>query len=144
MIIRKINENEVENAMELAWKVFLKYEAPDYSKDGIKEFQKAINDKEFINNLEIFGAFKDEELLGIIAIRNKNHISLFFVDERYHKQGIGRKLYNYACSINKDGYFTVNSSPYAKKVYEHLGFISNDGEKVVNGIRFFEMRNDNV
>ena len=36
--------------------------------------------------------------------------------------------------------FTVNSSPYAVKIYEHLGFVPTDNEQTVNGIRFTPMK----
>lgn len=38
--IRKILKEEMKKALELVWKVFLEYEAPDYTEEGIKEFKK--------------------------------------------------------------------------------------------------------
>lgn len=138
--IRKINNNELKEMIDLAWRVFLKYEAPDYSEEGILEFKKSINDPDFISKLEIYGAFEDDKLLGMIATRGINHIAMFFVDENYQGMGIGRKLYNYICELNKDNYFTVNSSPYAKGIYEHLGFVCLNNLQEVNGIKFYPMR----
>ena len=43
MEIRKILSNELENATNLVWRVFLEYEAPDYTQEGIDEFKKTIN-----------------------------------------------------------------------------------------------------
>lgn len=140
MVIRKIKENEIKNALELVWKVFLEYEAPDYTKEGIEEFKKSINDQKFINALEIYGAFDENELLGIIATRNNNHIALFFVNGKYHKRGIGKNLYKEVCIKNQSGFFTVNSSPYAEEIYIHLGFEKLDEEQCVNGLRFIPMR----
>ena len=34
--IKKILKEEMEEALELIWKVFLEYEAPDYTEEGIK------------------------------------------------------------------------------------------------------------
>ena len=65
-------------AIDLVWKVFLEYEAPDYTEEGIKEFKKAIDDKNWISERDFWGAFENEELLGIIATKNYNHIALFF------------------------------------------------------------------
>ena len=140
MNIKKIEENEIKKALELVWKVFLEYEAPDYSNEGIEEFKKSIDSRDFINQLEFYGAFEDEKIVGIIATRNVTHIALFFVDGNYHKKGIGKSLYEKVCSLNDKGFFTVNSSPYAKEVYRHLGFESTDEEKCVNGLRFIPMR----
>ena len=43
MQIREILKEEMKDALELVWKVFLEYEAPDYTEEGIKEFKKAIS-----------------------------------------------------------------------------------------------------
>lgn len=76
----------------------------------------------------------------MIATKDNSHIALFFVDGKYHKQGIGRKLYNKVESLNNNGFFTVNSSPYAHEVYKHLGFMDTEIEQCINGLRFYPMK----
>ena len=142
--IRKIKDTEMENAIELVMKTFLKYEAPDYTKEGIEEFKKAIYDAEWIKDRAFIGAFENDKIIGVIATRNGNHIALFFVDGNYHRRGIGRKLYEYVAKENESGYFTVNSSPYAHEVYKHLGFTDTDKKQSVNGLIFYPMRNDEI
>ena len=94
MIIRNILENEINNALDLVWRVFLEFEAPDYTQEGIKEFKKTIDDKDWVNARDFYGAFDDENnLLGVIATKDITHIALFFVEGKYHRQGIGKKLY---------------------------------------------------
>ena len=146
MIIRRVKDFELENALRLIWEVFLKFEAPYFTEEGIKEFKDSIDNPSFIAKMDIFGAFNnnDDELLGIIATKEKNHISLFFVAEKYHKKGIGRLLYNHVCKLNPDGYFTVNSSPYAKKIYEKFGFTDISGEQCIKGIKFYRMKNESI
>lgn len=140
MDYRKIKEDEINNAIKLVWKVFLEYEAPDYSKAGIEEFKSAINDTSWISAREFYGAFENEKLIGVIATKDKHHIALFFVDGNYHKQGIGKNLFKIVSDLNKDNYFTVNSSPYAHEVYKHLGFKDTDTEQCINGLRFIPMK----
>ena len=140
MEIRKLKKEEMKDALELVWETFLEYEAPDYTEEGVKEFKKSIDDEIWINERDFFGAFKDKEILGVIATKDTSHIALFFVDGKYHKRGIGKRLYQKVCSINGKGFFTVNSSPYAKEIYEHLGFKSIDKEQCINGLRFIPMR----
>ena len=36
MEIKKISFEKLEEALELTWKTFLEYEAPDYSQEGIE------------------------------------------------------------------------------------------------------------
>ena len=140
MEIRKIKPEELQETIELAWRVFLKFEAPDYSEEGIEEFRKSINDPEFINRLEIYVAIEDNNVIGMIATRDMNHIAMYFVDEKYQGKGIGRSLYNTVCELNTDNYFTVNASPYAKEIYEHMGFVCAQDMQEVNGIKFYPMK----
>ena len=144
MEIRKIKDEEMPMALDLTWRTFLEFEAPDYTEEGIEEFRKSIYDKEWLAARDFWGAFDNEKLLGLIATKNYNHIALFFVDGKYHKQGIGRSLFNKICELNETGFYTVNSSPYAKGVYEHFGFEYTDSEQCVNGLRFYPMKNDKI
>lgn len=142
MEIRKILEKDREKALELVWNVFLQYESPDYSKEGIKAFyQSVIVNEDYINNIVMYGAFEENKIKGAIATRNSgNHIALFFVDGRYHKQGIGKSLFQKVLAESTDDEITVNSSPYAVKVYRHLGFYETDTEQTEDGIRYTPMK----
>ena len=140
MEIRKVKKEELKDTMDLAWNVFLKFETPDYSEEGIKEFRSSIYDPEFVSKLEIYGAFEEDKIIGMIATRDMNHIAMYFVDEKYQGQGIGRKLYDTVCEVNTDNFFTANASPYAKEIYEHMGFECLQGMQQVNGIKFYPMK----
>ena len=108
--IKRLNKKETKDALNLVWEVFLEYEAPDYTQEGIDEFYKSICDENYLSMLSVYGAFSNEELIGVIATRNGGkHIALFFVDGRYHHQGIGKQLFQ---TVRTDK-MTVNSSPYA-------------------------------
>ena len=132
MKIRKILKEEMKEALELVWEVFLEFEAPDYTEEGIKEFKKTIDDIDWIQARDFYGAFyENNKIIGVIATKDITHIALFFVDGKYHRQGIGKKLYDKVKSLNTDGFFTVNSSPYAHEVYKHLGFIDTDDNNVL-------------
>lgn len=143
MIIRRIKKEEMPEALKLVWKVFLEFEAPDYSEEGIKEFKKAIDDNKWIDARDFYGAFtENNKIVGVIATKDISHIALFFVDGKYHKQGIGKKLFARVKEINSYGFFTVNSSPYAHEIYKHLGFVDTDKEQCINGLKFYPMRNE--
>ena len=144
MEIRKIEKEEMEEALELVWRVFLEFEAPDYTQEGIIEFKKAIDDNEWVSNRNFYGAFEDGKILGVIATKEFTHIALFFVEGIHHRKGIGRKLYQAICELNNTGKFTVNSSPYAKPVYERFGFVCTNTEQCINGLRFYPMVNDKI
>ncbi len=50
MEIREIKESEMSKALDLTWKTFLEFEAPDYTEEGVKEFKKNIDNKEWISD----------------------------------------------------------------------------------------------
>ena len=128
--------DETQSALQLVWEVFQEFESPDYTQEGINEFYKSIHDENYISMLTMYGAFLSGELVGVIATRNNGrHIALFFVDGKYHRQGIGKQLFE---AVRTDK-MTVNSSPYAVGIYRKLGFKAVDDEQSVNGLRFTPM-----
>ncbi len=138
--IKKLTASETQTALDLAWKVFQEYEAPDYSKEGVEEFYRSIHDDNYLAMLSLYGAFVSEKLVGVIATRSEGtHIALFFVDGEYHRNGIGKKLFQTVLSQCSTNRMTVNSSPYAVPVYHKLGFTDTDTEQVINGLRFTPM-----
>jgi GNAT superfamily N-acetyltransferase len=139
--IKPILEKDMKRALKLVWEVFLEFEAPDYTEEGIQEFKRTIDDESWVNQRDFYGAYTDDDqLLGVITTKDLSHIALFFVDGKYHKQGIGKKLYNKIELLNDKDYFTVNSSPYAHEVYKHMGFVDTDEEQCIKGLRFIPMR----
>lgn len=94
LTIKSLSKADIETALNLVWKVFLEFEAPDYTQEGIDEFYRSIHDEDYLAALSLYGAFMNEELVGIIATRSGGkHIALFFVDGKYHRQGIGKQLF---------------------------------------------------
>ncbi len=141
MEIRPISNRNLSDAVKLVADVFMKFEAPDYSEEGVRAFfDTALNNPEFLSRLAVLGAYTDEKLVGIIATRNEGeHIALFFVDGEYQGQGIGRKLFETVLKNSSSRELSVNSSPYAKEIYHHLGFEDANAQQVVTGIRFIPM-----
>ncbi len=152
IVIRKINSNEVELAMSLAWNVFMEFEAPDYSPLGVECFKRdIIENSEYLEKARkgicpIYGAFDGERLVALMGMRsNKTHINLVFTKKEYHRRGIARGIFHYLrkdiLSENPDlEALTLNSSPYGLPFYLALGFIPLSEEQEINGIRFTPMK----
>ena len=141
MDIKKIDEAQIADAIDLIWTTFLQFEAPDYSEEGIKSFKDFIENRDIINTLEFWGAYDSLLLKGVIATNeNRKHICCFFVKSQYHRQGIGKKLWEYLCKNSHSKTITVNSSPYAVPFYHKLGFIDTDIEQQSDGIKYTPMR----
>jgi GNAT superfamily N-acetyltransferase len=137
---RKLERNEIEEALSVVWNVFLQFEAPEYSQEGIDEFRRTLDNSERIDRMKFFGAIENNQIVGVLAMRSPQHICFFFVKADHHHKGIGKKLFN---TMKKDyelQEFTVNSSPYAVEIYKHLGFIPTDKEQITNGIRYTPMK----
>ena len=149
MLEFKIEELKLENleeAIRVIETTFLKFEAPDYSKDGIENFFKFANYetiKENLNrNMKMYVAKVSEKIVGVIGYRDNSHINLLFVLEEYQHNGIARALYNLViekCKQVDTKKVTVNSSPYAHNVYLKFGFIDTNKMQEVDGIKFYPM-----
>ena len=148
MNIRYLGKSDVVNAITLVWSVFDEFEAPDYSEEGVEEFRRSVNVETITGQMEkgglVMKGFVDGDILyGVIAVRNRNHISLLFVQKDFHRRGIARRLFESVvedCRKDREiDRITVNSSPYAVEAYRHLGFRETGPEQEVNGIRFTPM-----
>ena len=146
--IRPVKRHEWDPAMQLAWDTFLIYEAPDYTVRGVHNFKNFVRDP-LLKKMYIYGeyiaigAFVDGRIVGIIGVRNTNHVSLLFVDKDYQHMGIASALLKrYFKDARAEGItsVTVNSSPYAVGFYHKIGFVSLGDEMEKDGIRFTPMR----
>ena len=141
MEIRLLSRPERPAAIQLIWAAFLRYEAPDYSPEGIEAFRRFITDEASWDRLESFGAFEGGQLCGVIAVReHRTHIALFFVRKEWHRRGVGKALFQTMMADTPYPEMTVHASPYAVEVYRRLGFFATDAERTENGIRYTPMR----
>ncbi len=146
--IRYLKPEEWDDAMALAWKIFLRYEAGEYTEEGIHSFLELISDERLKRLFEfgeypVYAAFDGQKMVGMISLRSINHISLLFVSDAYHRQGIGRRLMEeMKAHVRRDGRrdsVTVNAAPYAVGFYHAVGFEDTGEETMQNGIIFTPM-----
>lgn len=94
-----------------------------------------------MDELTIYGAFEQNELIGILGTKNNGkHISLFFIKPEHHRKGIGKKLFDYMENDSPVSEMTVNSSTYAIPFYKQLGFEPTGEIQSVNGMTFLPMK----
>lgn len=149
-IVRMLREDEIDEALRLVKVVFDEFEATDYSSEGIGEFNRFIEYDSIIRDvrrkfLKFFGSFDNKNLVGVLAVRENRHISLLFVNKKYHRRGVAKGLVNevikYCIKENMSlENITVNSSTFAVDSYKAMGFKQMSTEQVVNGIRFVPMK----
>ncbi len=68
-IVRRLSQNEISAALELAWGVFSEYESPEYAPEGMEEFRKCLHDETYLTGIDYYGTFDSKKLIGIIGIR---------------------------------------------------------------------------
>jgi GNAT superfamily N-acetyltransferase len=139
---------EEDSVNRLVARVFRRHVAPLFSEEGIEEFLRyisvdAIRQRSSSNHF-VLVARAEHGSVGMIEVRDYDHVSLLFVDTAYQRQGIARELLRRALAVCRqrrpDGRtIDVNSSPNAVPAYERLGFHRQGPEKIKNGIRYVPM-----
>ena len=86
IVIRKAVMADWEETMAMTWRTFLKFEAKDYGMEGVDSFRNFISDPLLrrmflLGTYHMFVATYHEKIIGMVSLRNENHISLLFVDE---------------------------------------------------------------
>ena len=108
-MIRKLMKEEYKNAINLSYQVCIECGINDFTEEGIETFKSFVYDTSLMNTLDIYGAFDNHLLIGIIGVhRERQHISLFFVLPHYHRQGIGKSLFDYMMSNCNFTYITIS------------------------------------
>lgn len=81
-MIRKLEKQEYSAASKLSLEVYLHSGQADFNDEGLEAFKSSIFDNQYMDKLTIYGAFENQELIGIMGIKNENnHISLFFIKQ---------------------------------------------------------------
>lgn len=146
--IRKAKPADWEDAMELAFRTFLRFEASEYGPEGVRNFRQFVTDeslkKMFLTGKYLlFVATDRDKIIGLISLRSNNHISLLFVDEKYHRRGVGKALVKYLqtymLSYTKQEKLTVNAAPYGIPFYHKLGFRDTGVQTKTDGIIYTPM-----
>ncbi len=136
------DEKEFRSALQLAEDVFMEFEAPLFGERGVESFKAFIWGRRVQDMIEsgefpIWCCYKENQLVGMMALRDRSHISLAFVRGDFHRQGIGRMLFAQAkryAKMNFKRSMTVNASAFGIPFYRSLGFRETDMENVVDGI----------
>ena len=149
IIIRKAVMADWEKTMNMVWRTFLKFDAKDYCEKGVESFRDFVSDP-ILRRMFLLGTYNmyvatcQEKIVGMVSLRDENHISLLFVDAAYHKMGIGRKLIETIGIFVKEEYgkedITVNAAPYGLDFYKKIGFESVSPLMENDGITYTTMK----
>lgn len=146
--VRWARQEEWASAMQMIWRTFLQFEGKDYTEEGVKNFFDFITDDNLYvaflrGEYQMMVALDGERIIGAGSVRNRNHLSLLFVDENYHRMGVGRRLMDSLCTYLKEEagerYISLQAAPYAVNFYKKLGFHMVSPEEEISGIRVTAM-----
>ncbi len=146
--IRWAERKDWKPAMTMIWRTFLKFEGQDYTEEGIQNFFEFITDDTIyrsflLGTYQMLVALDGGKIIGAASIRNRTHLSLLFVDEDYHRQGVGSSLMNQLCQYLKEeegeNYLSLKAAPVAVEFYKKLGFAFVSPEEELSGIRVTSM-----
>ena len=137
--IRFATEADIPPALDLAWRMFVKFDSPDYGVEHTERMREAIEDR--LRDLSIYTqrlllvALVDGKVVGMIETYGTNRISLLFVESKYQRKGIATALMSkIASELKMRGYdkIVLNSSPHGLPFYKHFGFVVVEEEKNPN------------
>ncbi|MCL2342628.1 MAG: GNAT family N-acetyltransferase [Firmicutes bacterium] len=139
---------DIRPAFDLALRVFMEFEAPDYGPEGTNSFRRDVEAK--AENLDLylsgkrllFVALDGETVVGMAESNEAGHVAELFVDGAYHRRGIATELMNMSvCALKLRGCdrIGVNSSPHGLPFYLNYGFQPTDTEQRKDGFIFTPM-----
>ena len=134
--IRLAMDGDIAPALDLAWRMFVKYDSLDYGEEHTERMRKAIEDR--LKDFSIYSqrlmvvTLAGSKVVGMIETYGTNRISLLFVDSEYQRKGIATVMMSKVASeLKMKGYdkIVLNSSPYGLPFYKHFGFAVVEEEK---------------
>ena len=150
--IRLMESGEEAQICKLVERLFLKNEAGVISQQGISLFLSYANPVRMAERVAqdfcfVLVAVQEDQLIGMMEVRNYNHIALLFVDDGHQRQGIASSLLEAAIEKCREKNaalrrITVNASPYGLPVYAHWGFHPIGEEVEMDGMLFTQMALD--
>lgn len=148
LIIKPATAEESEQIATMIGKVFVEYNAAGMLSEGRAKFLEFIHPANIRQRLAagacMFIACHRGQIVGVIEVRIYSHIALLFTERHYQRKGIAKKLLQAAVTRCREKRpqltaITVNSSAYAVPVYERLGFIIRNKERLEQGVRYTPM-----
>ena len=134
--IRLAMNDDIVPALDLAWRMFLKYDSPDYGAEHTERMRMAINER--LEDLGIYSqrllvvAVVEGKVVGMIETYGTNRVSLLFVDSEHQRKGVATAMMSkIAGELKMRGYdkIVLNSSPHGLAFYKHFGFVVEEEEK---------------
>lgn len=139
MIIRKMEELDIDSVFELIERNFNGIMSEYHSKNVVEKFKNNNNPDSLRTQMrwkDIFVVENGNAVIATGALANfgssdspKYSISNFYIIPEHHQSGIGRKLFNHILTFAKSKDVKVLHVPSSRNAigfYEKMGFITDD------------------
>jgi len=143
MLLRQAQVNDAQTLRSVVMSLSHYYLAdgqqdlPDWFANTLttSEFERRLNDKAFTHYVYL----SNDRIVGYIALKQNKHLYHLFVLQAFHRQGIARKLWEYAIAQGSSDTYSLRSSLYAVTVYQRFGFVISGECEHKDGITFQPM-----
>ena len=126
MIVRKMDEKDVEAVSATCIASFLRSVADTLSEEGQATFSNIAASNAFLDRMKgdnlMLVAENDGKIEGVIELKEGRHVAMLFISPERQKKGIGRKLLSSALNHAKVETVTVSASLSSVPAYEKYGF----------------------
>ncbi|MDQ7048929.1 MAG: GNAT family N-acetyltransferase [Enterobacterales bacterium] len=148
-LIRPASLSDAAAISQLILSLVKEFISHEYSQEGERVMLNSMSQSAIENNIsrgyEYFVAQESSQsaqIIGVLAIKNKNHIYHCFVDKKYHRQHIAKQLWQYYLGLENMPHCSVNSSKYAIGFYQSIGFKATDEVYEKQGVTCYPMVRD--
>ena len=126
MVIRKMQEKDLEAVSAICMDSFLRSVAGTLSDEGITTFSNIAVRDAFLDRMKgdnlMLVAEDNENIEGVIELKEGRHVAMLFIRPEHQKSGIGRELLLSALKYAKVETVTVNASLPSVTAYKKYGF----------------------
>lgn len=126
MIVRKMEEKDLEAVSAICIDSFLQSVAGALSDEGITTFSNVAARDAFLDRMKgdnlMLVAENDENIEGVIELKEGRHVAMLFIRPERQKNGIGKMLLLSVLNYAKVEIVTVRASLSSVVAYEKYGF----------------------
>jgi len=139
---RTAHKSDADNISTLILDSQREYCFHEYTEDGQKLMLRLCGKeaiKFYIERGDVYYvALNENILIGVVGLRDNDHLTHNFVSASYHRKGISRGLWRLATeecrSRGNQGNYNLRASTYAIPVYEKWGFVKTGPADQEHGI----------
>lgn len=148
VVVKLAEAKDWDAAIAVAWVTFQQISSQVCDEGGARDFREGLTSTQlYIEFLQgkypLFCAYQGRKVVGMLTLRDMEHISLLFVKKEFQGRGIGTELLDACRAYCKErgvSDLTVNAAPTGLPFYLANGFQALAGERFEGGLRYTPMR----